>query len=83
MVDFLRENTWCSPEQYKWEFTVSQIRLMSYDFTHLEYLNKDKVKSNGNIDKNKGKQVTISNFGDLENISDFGIPIINKPKENT
>ena len=56
---------------------------MSYDFTHLEYLNKDNVKSNGNIDKNKGKQVTISNFGDLENISDFGIPIINKPKENT
>lgn len=73
MVDFLRENTWCSPEQYKWGFSVAQIRLMSYDFTHIEYLNKEMVKQEQDT-------VKIESIDDLKNLSDFGIPIISKPK---
>lgn len=79
MVDFLRENSWCSPEQYKWELTVAQVRLMSYDFTHIEYLDRDKAKGKGESGGN-GKTVTINGIDDLKNLSDFGVPIINKPK---
>lgn len=74
MVDFLRENTWCSPEQYKWELTVAQVRLMSYDFTHIEYLDKDKVGKGG------GKRVTIGSVDDLNNLTGLGIPMTGKPK---
>ena len=78
MVDFLRENTWCSPEQYKWQLTVPQVRLMSYDFTHIEYLDKDKI-GNGK-GRSGGKSVTIGSIDDLKNMSDLGIPIISNPK---
>ena len=77
MVDFLRENTWCSPEQYKWEMTVAQVRLMSYDFTHIEYLDKDKV--NGGKGGSGGNTVTINSIDDLKNMTDLGIPMISKP----
>ena len=73
MVDFLRENTWCSPEQYKWHFSVAQIRLMSLDFTHIEYLDTEK---NGGRSRVK-KQNTIS-LNSLESISDLGFPIMHK-----
>lgn len=65
MVDFLRENAWCSPEMYKWELTTAQIRLMSYDFTHIEYLDKDKVND-----------VIINSVDDL--IQSSSIPVFNK-----
>lgn len=44
MVDFLRSNTWCSREEYLWEMTVGQVRLSSFDFSRVEYGNKDKKK---------------------------------------
>lgn len=83
MVDFLRENTWCSPEQYKWGFSIAQIRLMSYDFTHIEYLNKDKEKGGrkGGSSSKSGKSFTLNSVDDMKNLSDFGIPIISKPKK--
>lgn len=77
MVDFLRENTWCSPEQYKWELTVAQVRLMSYDFTHIEYLDKDKAGKGGK--GGSGNTVTIGSVDDLENLTDLGIPMISNP----
>lgn len=77
MVDFLRENTWCSPEQYKWELTVAQVRLMSYDFTHIEYLDKDKAGKCGK--GGSGNTVTIGSVDDLKNLTDLGIPMISKP----
>jgi len=79
MVDFLRENTWCSPEQYKWELTVAQVRLMSYDFTHIEYLDKDKSGKGGKV--GGGNTVTIGSVDDLKNLNDLGIPIISKPNK--
>lgn len=72
MVDFLRENTWCSPEQYKWELTVAQVRLMSYDFTHIEHLDRDKAGKGGNT-------MTVNSIDDLKNMTDLGIPMISKP----
>ena len=77
MVDFLRENTWCSPKQYKWELTVAQVRLMSYDFTHIEYLDKDKTGKGGK--GGSGNTVTIGSVDDLKNLTDLGIPMISKP----
>lgn len=43
MVDFLRSNTWCSREEYLWGMTVGQVKLSSFDFSHVEY-GKDKKK---------------------------------------
>ena len=69
MVDFLRENTWCSIEQYQWGLSLPQIRLMSHDFTHVEYLDRDKVRS----DKNT---IRIESADDLLNMNDLGFPMI-------
>ena len=72
MVDFLRSNTWCSREEYLWEMTVGQVRLSSFDFSHIEYCNKN--------DKKK-KVSKIESADDLKNLNDLGLPIINK-KDN-
>lgn len=67
MVDFLRANPWCSREEYMWVMTVGQVRLSSFDFSHVQYLNKDKKKVN-----------KIGNADDLKNMNDLGLPIINR-----
>jgi len=72
MIDFLRANTWCSQEEYKWGMTVPQVRLASMDFTHIEYLS-DSEKKQG--DKLKNATV-INGAEDLKNLNDLGIPII-------
>lgn len=69
MIDFLRSNTWCSHEEYLWEMTVGQVRLSSFDFSHVECGNKDKKKKKVN---------KISSVDDLKNLNDLGMPIINK-----
>lgn len=71
MIDFLRANTWCSQEEYKWGMTVPQVRLASMDFTHIEYLTGDR-KEQGN-DKDA---MVIDGGDDLKNLNDLGIPII-------
>ena len=71
MVDFLRENNWCSLEQYKWGLSVAQIRLMSVDFTHIEYLDREKVEK-------EARTVKIGSADDLANLNDMGLPIIDK-----
>lgn len=67
MIDFLRSNTWCSRDEYLWEMTVGQVRLSSVDFSHVQYLNK-----------NKKKVSKIGSADDLKNLNDLGLPIINK-----
>lgn len=71
MIDFLRTNTWCSQEEYKWQMTVPQVRLASMDFTHIEYLS-DSEKQNGNLQNAK----VINGVEDLKNLNDLGIPIL-------
>lgn len=70
MIDFLRANTWCSQHEYKWQMTVPQVRLASLDFTHIEYLSDDEkaLRKNGTT--------VIGDGGDLKNLNDLGIPII-------
>ncbi len=67
MIDFLRANTWCSQEEYKWRMTVPQIRLASVDFTRVEYLSDSEKKNN------KLKDATVL---DDANLNDLGIPIL-------
>ena len=71
MIDFLRTNTWCSQEEYKWQMTVPQVRLASMDFTHIEYLS-DNEKQNGNLQNAR----VINGVEDLKNLNDLGIPIL-------
>jgi len=73
MIDFLRANTWCSQEEYKWGMTVPQVRLASMDFTHIEYLSDSEKKKQD--DKLKNATV-INGAEDLKNLNDLGIPII-------
>lgn len=75
MIDFLRANTWCSQEEYKWQMTVPQVRLASMDFTHIEYLSDKEIKDNKK--KNKAKNTTVINSAeDFKNLNDLGIPIL-------
>ena len=71
MIDFLRTNTWCSQEEYKWQMTVPQVRLASMDFTHIEYIS-DNEKRNGSLQNAK----VINGVEDLKNLNDLGIPIL-------
>lgn len=71
MIDFLRTNTWCSQEEYKWQMTVPQVRLASMDFTHIEYLS-DNEKQNVSLQNAK----VINGVEDLKNLNDLGIPIL-------
>lgn len=76
MIDFLRSNTWCSQEEYKWGMTVPQVRLASMDFTHIEYLSDSEKKSGGGGNANLSNATVINGAEDLKNLNDLGIPII-------
>lgn len=78
MIDFLRANTWCSQEEYKWQMTVPQVRLASMDFTHIEYLSDKEKKDNKKKNKaKKAKNATVINGAeDFKNLNDLGIPIL-------
>nr|DAE19726.1 MAG TPA: hypothetical protein [Myoviridae sp. ctuID12] len=75
MIDFLRANTWCSQEEYKWGMTVPQVRLASMDFTHIEYLDDDKRYANEKT-RNLSNATIIRGADDLKNVNDLGIPIV-------
>lgn len=70
MIDFLRSNPWCSREEYTWGLSVAQIKLASYDFTHIEYLMSEEDR------KKRRKNTTIVSGGDARQFSDLGVPII-------
>ena len=67
MVDFLKNNPYVSREQYMWEWTIPQIRLASYDYTHIKYLSEKEAGK-----KRSGVKV-YDNPDKLMN--DLGIPI--------
>lgn len=68
MTDFLRQNPFVSKEAYLWEWTIPQIKLSSFDYTHVLYLSEKEAK--------KRKTKHIDTAEDLMN--DFGIPIFDK-----
>lgn len=65
MIDFLRQNPFVTKEQYMWEWTVPQIKLASYDFSHVRYLSENQAKKKG--------ATKINGAEDLMN--DLGIPL--------
>lgn len=65
MVDFLKQNPYVTREEYMWEWTIPQIRLASYDFTHVRYLTEEEAK--------KKNEVTYDD--PQEFLNDLGIPI--------
>ena len=65
MADFLKNNPYVSREQYIWEWTIPQIRLASYDYTHVNYLSEKEAKNK--------KAKKYDNPDTLMN--DLGIPI--------
>lgn len=71
MIDFLKNNPTVTKEEYMWEWTIPQIRLASYDFTHVVYLNKNK--------KRKPATQTFNSAEDL--LNDLGVPVFNKPNK--
>ena len=78
MIDFLRSNPWCSKEEYMWDMSVAQIKLASYDFSHVEYLNDNAVKE-AEDDKNF-KTIVLSDDDSASLLNDLGKPIINSKK---
>lgn len=67
MVDFLKQNPYVTREEYMWEWTIPQIRLASYDFTHVRYLSEEEAES-----KKKNEKV----YEDPKDfVNDLGIPI--------
>lgn len=67
MVDFLKAYPFISIEQYKWELSISMIRIMSADNTHVNYLSEEEVEMR------KAKHFDGSNNSML---NDLGIPIL-------
>lgn len=71
MVDFLKANPFVSKEEYMWQWTVGQVKLASYDFTHIEYL-KDRT--------NEPESCIHIDSGNDAIMNDLGIPIMGKKK---
>lgn len=72
MIDFLRANPFVTKEEYMWEWTVPQIKLASYDFSHVSY---------GSSKKNpKANAKTINSAEDL--LNDLGVPLSVLEKED-
>ena len=78
MIDFLRSNPWCSKEEYMWDMSVAQIKLASYDFSHVEYLN-DKAAKEAEDNKNF-KTIVLSDDDSASLLNDLGKPIVNSKK---
>lgn len=71
MIDFLKANPYVSREEYLWKWTVPQILLASYDFSHIEYLSEEQAKE----EKKRSNSVRVNNVMDFMN--DLGLPVFN------
>ena len=69
MIDFLRNNPYVTRDEYMWKWTIPQILLASYDFTHVNYL------SDKQMENRKKEKKTFDNPADF--ISALGLPQLN------
>lgn len=74
MIDFLRANPYVSREEYMWKWTIPQIQLARYDYSHVEYLSEQQAKE---INKQRNTKV-VENPNDIA--SALNIPIFNNPQ---
>lgn len=65
MIDFLKNNPTVTRQEYLWEWTVPQIKLASYDYTHVRYLSEK--------EKERKKVKVVNSLDDLKN--DLNMPI--------
>lgn len=72
MTDFLKSNPSVTREEYMWQWTVPQVKLSMYDYTHVEYHSEEEIKKNKSVK-------TINSAEDLMN--DLGFPIFKAKKE--
>lgn len=72
MTDFLKANPYVSREEYLWEWTIPQVMLSSYDYTHVRYLSEKEYERK----KRDAKARRYDNPLDL--VNDLGIPIFNR-----
>lgn len=70
MIDFLKANPYVTKEEYLWKWTIPQIKIASFDFTHNEYLEEE--------DKKMRNIRQIRNARDMMQFLDPRIPVINK-----
>lgn len=73
MIDFLKNNPTVTREQYLWEWTVPQIKLASYDFTHIKYLSEKEKE------KEKKKTKVMNSAEDI--LNDLNMPIFGQNKK--
>jgi len=71
MIDFLRANPFITREEYLWEWTVPQVKLANYDYSHSIYLSEEQEL--------KRKAIKCDGQDVLKN--DLGIPILNNNKK--
>lgn len=70
MTDFLKSNPHVTKEAYMWEWTIPQILLSSYDYTHVVYLSERETEK---------KNVTVINSAE-DLMNDLGFPIFKDKK---
>lgn len=66
MVDFLKNNPYVTREEYLWEWTIPQVKLATYDNTHVVYLSEKEAK------KRARKEIKFDNPMDF--VNSFNIP---------
>lgn len=71
MIDFLKNNPSVTKEEYLWEWTVPQIKLASYDFTHIKYLSEK--------EKERKKTKVMNSAEDI--LNDLNMPIFGQTKK--
>ena len=43
MVDFLKNYPYVTIDEYKWRINPAMVRVMQYDFTHVNYLSDEEA----------------------------------------
>lgn len=74
MMDFLKANPAISREEYLWDMTAPQVKLATYDSTHVEYLTEHQSK----IEKARKHKIDSNNLSSFA--SDLGVPIFKSNK---
>lgn len=78
-MDFLKSHPNVTREEYMWKWTVPQILLASFDYTHLVYL-KDRRRREGR--GGRGKATPQRTYdGPAAFVNDLGLPIFNNGKQ--
>lgn len=73
MIDFLKTNPYITREEYMWQWTIPQISLAAYDFTHVRYISEKESKRHNKRPVSSRKYDNPKDF-----VNDLNIPIFKK-----